>query len=361
MRKLQTLLPLELNLRRSLLLCVLTTGACWKPTFNALPELQSTFAPRSGSPIDGWEVSVSTLPLICPDGESSTLTMIRPLEPTAATSTTLLFHSASFDYTYVEVGANKQYRPTDSLTSNWALRRSFTTIGQFVDDVEDDDLTGAIAQALVEQGSQVLIPGNCWGDLWHNGIDPSYVNDVDADGFSRLGGDAAWWTYRLVTEPSFASTQGIENGETLVNKPVYAVGLSEGARAVGEIISRAGVFQGAVLDSMPDDLDVYYADIEEYESIITGLERIYLPDNVPASASSVATISTLPRRTVYLYSTLDELVPAEAHIKAVNRLGADSNHWVQDLNQRGHNLSGQDLTLARESVAHMLNVAVYED
>ena len=311
--------------------------------------------------MEGWEVSVTKIPLNCPDGQSSTLTLIRPNETTEVTSTTLLFHSASFDYTYVEVGANKQYRTENSLTSDWALRRAFTTIGQYVDEVSDDALTGAMAQALVEQGSQVLVPGNCWGDLWHNGIDPSYANDIDADGFARLGGDAAWWTYRLVTEPGFATTQSVSNGEALVGKPVYSVGLGEGARAVSELIARTGRFEGAVLDSMPDDLSVYYDDPTKYASIILGLDRIFVPPNASPEASSISAINPIPTRTVYLYSSLDERVPAELHIKAVNLLSPNTNHWVHDLNERGHNLSGQDIGLAREAVAHMLNMPIYED
>ena len=348
-------------MQRSLLLFSLMTSACWKPAFNELPTLQDTFDPRSGDEMEGWEVSVTDLPLNCPDGKNSTLTMIRPIVPGEATSTTLLFHSGSFDYTYTDVGAQKQFRSSNSLTRDWALRRVFTTIGQYVDDVEDDALTGAIAQALVEQSSQILIPGNCWGDLWHNGIDPDYTNDTELDGFARLGGDAAWWTYRLVTEPGFANAMGLADGDALLGDPVFGVGLGEGARAVSEIIARNGRFNGAVLDSTPDDLDVYYNNLDEYQSIVTGLERIFPATGVPANASSIAVVTPLPTHTVYLYSSLDERVPTELHVKAVNLLGTDANHWVKDLSVRGHNLSGQDLRTARESVAHMLQTPVYED
>lgn len=301
------------------------------------------------------------MPLICPDGQKSTVTLIRPKDGLSATSTTILFHSLSFDFNYVEVGAKKQYRDPTSMTRDWALRRVFTTIGHFVDDNPEDDLTGAMAQALVEQGSQVILPANCWGDLWHNQLLDEYTNNVDEDGFVRMGGEAAKWAHSLATEVDFGLGTQVPFSNDLITNRVYAVGLGEGARAVGELLAKGIQLNGAVVDSSPDDLSVYQDDPETYATIGLGLERIYTVDGKPTSDASLAVVPDLPTRTVYIYSSLDEQIPYEIHAQAVTRLQESEEHWVHDTIERGHNQSGTQLPLARQAVAHMMNAPTFEE
>jgi len=333
---------------------------CFSSLTHPTPDFNNDFSPRSGSTIEGLVVETFDLPLVCPDGQASTVTLVRPDAEAPPTSTTLLFHSAAFDFTYVEVGAHKQYRDNSALTRDWALRRVYTTLGHYIDYVPDDDPTGAMAQALVEQGSQLIVPGNCWGDLWHNGYEYGERNDEASDGFVRSGRDAAQWAYRLATEPGLAAAEGIHTTHPLASGPVYAVGFAEGGRALGEILTAGGALEGGITDSSFDDLSIYYAEPEAHPTLVAGLERIFMDPSQRTSAS-FATVETLPSRTVYLYSSLDDWVRPEVHTKAVARLSEHAQHWVTDLAAPVHNSSSHDLALARDAVAHMMDRVPYEE
>lgn len=361
MRKDTSFKILEAFLRTILFGLAILYCGCWKPPFNEMPNVDAQFDPRSGDAIEGWVVEVHPLPLLCPDGSNSTVTLVRPQDEVMATSTTLLFHSASFDYVYDDNGAIRQYRNPSAFTRDWALRRAHTTIGHYVDSVEDDDLTGAMAQALVEQGSQIIVPGNCWGDMWHNAVAEEYANDVALDGFSRLGGDAAQWAFKLGTVPGFGAETTIENSDALVSGTIYAVGFAEGGRAIGELLVRSGDLDGAIVDSSHDDLEFYYTNASAFPEFVMGLDRIFATDSVGLNQASLAQVSRLPSRVAYIYSSLDEKTPFQIHEKAVSVLAGSESHWIKDINVSGHNTSGNELGLAREAVAHMMNLPTEEE
>ena len=281
-------------------LCVLCVASgCWKPAFKSLPESELNFHPFSGDLFDQWIVETIDAPFICPDGDPGTLTLVRPEAELEIAGTALVFHPTSFDFGYVEMGAQKYYREPMSLNRDWALRRVYSTLGMYHDNVGTEDMSGAIAQALVEHNIQLVLPGNCWGDLWHNGSERP--NDIEQDGFQRFGFDAAQWTLDVVQDTSLAAQVGIVNAELFVSDgPIYGIGLAEGGRAVGELLGTSNPFSGILMDSTPDNLNGFNADPTAYAQILDGLERIF-PNNAPWTNASIANVPSLPARVAYLY------------------------------------------------------------
>lgn len=341
-------------------LCILCIASgCWKPPLNSLPDSELNFHPFSGDLFENWIVETIDMPLICPDGALNTLTLVRPTGDITPNGTAIVFHPTSFDFGYVEMGAKKTFQDPVSLSRDWALRRVYSTLGMYQDGIGTGTMDGSIPQALVEQNIQLVLPGNCWGDLWHNGGDQA--NDVALDGFNRLGFDAVQWTLSVTTDATFAAEVGIIDAALWVtNGPLYGIGLAEGGRAVGEVLTSSVPFDGILIDSSPDNPNGFNTDPSTYAQWLEGLERIF-PDDADWTEASLGRVPALPPRVSYLYSSLDPVFPVNVHESAVSRLTSEQDALVIDTNERTHIQAGDTLSLAREAVAHTLNVPIFEE
>lgn len=295
------------------------------------------FQPEIGGPAD-WSVSPIELPLQCPDGEPGRFYVLYPDRvPAGPMPAAVLFHSGSFDYVYApEPGApleGTHFAEPSRLDSEWAVHQVFVTLGMYPEQDATESHDGRLAVALAEAGVAVLLPSNCWGDLWAD--QPGAVdNEFGADLFSRQGRAAAEWSWQLLADPTFGPLFDVQLPFTPDPTSLYAIGLGEGGRAVMELSSIDHdadgspdyAIAGAVVDSPPDDLRVYFDDAGLFASTVEGLSRIF-PAGPAQAESGSAWAAPLPDRFGYLYSTGDPRLPTELNEAAVERLTA-AGAWV---------------------------------
>ena len=185
---------------------------CWKLEPAELPPGQVHFDPTVGGP-EGWLVDSFELPIECPDGESSRIYVVYPKDAESDLPVAVFFHSGSFDYVIspsaTDPLAGHHYADTSRLESEWGQRRVFMALGMYPDDSPAEDHQGALATALAEQGVAMVLPANCWGDLWHNHEGES-DNDVTTDLFFRNGRAAAIMAHQIAALPGKAEEFGIE-------------------------------------------------------------------------------------------------------------------------------------------------------
>ncbi|MBN2798690.1 MAG: hypothetical protein JXX28_06025 [Deltaproteobacteria bacterium] len=334
---------------RPVLALVLTLTGCWKADPVALSADVIPYLPAAGTDAPGSLYRL-TLPLQCPDGRDALAYAIVPDSASGPTRAALLLHSGAFDYVRDPLAADPLYgahlHTPSRMDRDWAVRQAFATLGMYDAMVPAEDQTGAMAAALVDAGIAVLAPINCWGDMWHN--DQDAANDVAVEHLDREGRAAAALSWRLLSEPGFAATQGISLPFQADTAHLYALGLGSGGQGVAELL-HAGYTPAAILvDSYPDDLSPWWGTPELFAPIATGLDRLY-PEG-DSGVFSLSAAATIPP-TWYLYSSQDDLLPSGAHTNAIAVLGPRQDAVVQDLELRAHVLTGSDPELAAEITA----------
>lgn len=338
-----------------LLLPLMTLAAgCWHVELTELPVDTVDFSPSVGAP-EGWVVQGYDLPITCPTGEASVLYAVYPeVGGDLPVPAAVVFHSGAFDYVRgpnaADPLAGPHYQDTSRLDREWAQRRAFATLGMYSEDDPVEHHGGAVPAALAEQGLVVLVPTNCWGDYWHN-YQGEASNDYATELFDRNGRALAEWTWRVATEAGFATSQGIELPFTIDPNQVYAVGLGEGGRAVGELLEHGYSPRSLLLDSTVDDLRVYYDEPELYAEVNTGLDRIFYDTELTDGAPSWA---PLPDRMIYAYSSQDASIPARSHTHMLNVLDGSPDAWVYDAGVAKHVVTSDDIVLARQLVEYIL-------
>lgn len=347
------------------LLPVVVLSACWKDDLAEIPPDVLQFRPEVEAPAD-WLVAPLDVNLECPDGTKSRFYLLYPksaAESGEALPAAVLYHSGPFDFVYAPDATDPlvgtHHATPSRLSSEWAFRQVFVTLGMYPEQDDTEDHQGLLPAALAEAGVAVMLPANCWGDLWRNkrgGAD----NDFAGDFFFREGRAAAEWSYRFLVDPAFAAAFDVELPIVVDPAQTYAIGLGEGGRAVAELLSIDNdddgtpdyPVAGAVVDSSPDDLRVYYDDPGLYASLLTGLDRVF-PGGEADTRSGSMWAAPLPDVVGYAYSTADPtLGPPELHAAAADRIGG-AQGWVYESDEERHVLlnGGGDLALARDVVA----------
>jgi hypothetical protein len=350
----------------ALLLAVGSSG-CWKDDYAAIPQDVLSFQPEVDAPL-GWVVEPIPVDLECPDGTPARFYLLRPEDvPAEPVPVAVLYHGGSLDFVYAPDPADPlsgtHYVEPSRLTAEWSIRQVFATLGMYPDQTAQPQNEGLLATAFVERDVSVLLPTNCWGDLWANkpgGADNSFVDDF----FFRQGLAAAEWSYRFVVDPLFAAAFDVELPITVDPTRTYAVGLQEGGRAVGELLhvdnDADGVPDyapaGVLVDSSPDDLSPMFADPALFATTLEGLARIYPNGPERAANGSLATAPALPLRTGYLHSLEDPRWPDGVHPAAAERVRA-AGGWVYSSPVPSHGLlNGEgNLDLARDAVDYLLD------
>lgn len=341
----------------------LALSACWKEDLAEVPLGSLDFTPAIEAP-DGWRVTPFQIDLDCPDGTPARFHLVHPEDPAAAPSpAAILFGSGAFDFVFAPRADDPidgtHYATPSRLDGRWAIRHAYATFGMLPSELPDEEHLGGLVVAFAEQGVPVLVPVNCWGDLWHNrrGIAD---NDFAADLFARDGRTAAEWAFQMLADPNFALAFGIELPIAVDPARIYLAGLGEGGRAVGELLAadtlEDGVpdYQpaGALVDSHADDLRVMFDDPARFGHVVAGLLRIF-PEGRDQTIGGSLFDAPLPPRFAYLYSEGDTRVPVDAHAALLERLSPA--HWTHvDPGERHILLDGQDMELARAAVAYLL-------
>lgn len=335
-------------------LCLVSI-ACWKEQYAALPSGVLPFRPSAGGP-EGWNVAALTLPLTCPDEQPAQLFVLSPADASTADPlpVALLLHSGSFDYVIAPLAGpdavyleGTHFAEPSRLTGAWAANQVYTMLGMRPgDDPESPEQhDGSLPAALVAAGIAVVMPANCWGDLWADQA-TQQSNDFASDFFVRDGRTSAEWAYSSLLDPAFADALDIVWPFTPDPAETYLIGLGEGGRGVAELLSAVDengdrLYQpdGVAVDSSPDDLRVFYADPGVYADVVEGLTRIFFDPAGPEAADAGSMWSApLAPKTAYFYSSADPTWPSVLQDAAVSRLDAGTP-WVLDAGQELHVLS----------------------
>ena len=346
----------------------LSLTGCWKTDAVPLTPGIQAFNPDSGGP-SGWVVQSMVLPIECPDGEDAAFYIVYPTDtPTEAMPAAIVFHSGAFDYVpNAQDGdylAGSHYQNTSRLDAQWASRQVFVTLGMYTESDFTEVHTGTIIAALAEEGIVSVLPVNCWGDLNHNVIGGP-ENDFNLDKFFRNGRGAGEWTWKVITDSDFATTNQVELPVTIDGTQVYAIGLGEGGRAVGELLHAGYTPTALMVDSPPDDLTVFWGE-DIYQSYNDGLVRLFpaeTDDEILANLAtgSLSTAPWLPDRSVYIYSSVDTQLPSATHTPITTLLAETAEGWVYDTGQAKHVFSNSDATIAANVVTYLSGAVPTED
>lgn len=363
---------------RSHLLPLLILTGCWKIDATVLAEETVPLNPAVGAP-DGWVVEGFETELLCPDKEPARFYMVFPEEarrvsedePSPALPVAILFHSGSFDYVLQPEAANpiaqtsfqQSVGAEKRLTSAWSFTRIFATLGLYPNYDPVEVHAGTLPAALAEKGIAMMLPGNCWGDLWHNRS--SLVdNNYEADFFFRNGRTMAEFSWKYLTE-EFPPGNPLELPIEIDTERIYLVGLGEGSRAVTELLNITDTVDGetvfpyrsaaaAVVDSPIDDLTPFYVnDSEAFISIRSGLNRIFVGGEAVVGNGTLANIPNpaFPNRMALLFSEVDSRIPAGGLTAAIDRMNtmssSRSNLWIHQSVEPQHVLSNADVVLSK--------------
>ncbi|MBX2803586.1 MAG: hypothetical protein KTR31_38260 [Myxococcales bacterium] len=323
-------------------------SGCWKDDFARIPAESLAFRPEGTDAPEGWAILGIDTALDCPDGQTSRFYLLHPTDPgSEPIAGAVLYHSGSFDFVF----SPDATAPLDGdhladparLSSEWSFQQVFATLGMHPDVVPGEVHDGLLPARLAEAGVAVMLPANCWGDLWaaRRGVAD---NDFGADFFYREGRAAAEWGFRVLADPAFALALGIELPVTIDPEQVYAVGLGEGSRAVLEMLSidndedGQGDYSvaGALLDSAPDDLRYFYDNEGQFPQVMQGLRRIFPGGPAQTTTGSVFSADVLPTPLVYVYSSSDPALPAQVHTAAVDRISGREGVSVFDVGSADH-------------------------
>ena len=352
-----------------LLALPLMFGGCWKVELAEVQQTLLEFEPSAPGP-DDWLVLSLNLPLDCPDGTQSSLLAIYPsaADPDVPMPTAVMFHGGAFDFVLAPNPESPltgtHFSVPSRLESDWSFRAAFTLLGMYPNEDPNQVHTGVIASELAERGVAMLVPTNCWGDLWHNMRGQS-ENDFTQDFFFRDGRAAAEWATKIATTPGFAEAIGVELPFATNPDQVYLLGFGVGGRAVSEMLTLDGNAdgiadiqpKGVLFDSTPDDLSVYFDDPSLYGNQIGGLNRIFPGGQEDLSRGALFPLTSLPERLVYVYGLSDPDVPVEAHDAALDRIqgASKSTVWSHAEFSSGHiQLNGRDPLLTVSALDNLL-------
>ncbi len=348
----------------------MTLSGCWKDELAEIPPNVLQFQPDAPDAPMGWLVAPIDVNLECPDGSKTRFYLLYDEASVGAgpVPAAVMYHSGSFDFVFAPDASDPlvgtHLRDPSRLTTEWAIRQVFATLGMYPEQDDDELHDGFLPTALAQSGVAVLLPANCWGDLWHNRRGSS-GNDFARDFFFRDGAAAGEWAYRFLVDPLFAAAFNVELPIEIDVDQTYAIGLGEGGRAVGELLSidndEDGVFDytpaAVLVDSSFDDIDVFFSDPGVYGNIVAGLDRIY-PDGAGAASSLGAMhAAPLPPRVGYVYSTEDPVISRDVHGRAAARFTSGPDAWLYaGIDPRHVLLNGGDTQgLATQAVDWLLN------
>lgn len=337
-------------------------AACWKTEFAALPSGALDFLPAAGGP-EGWQVSTFPSDLSCPDDSDPDYVFVHPQgEATAGPMpVAVVFHSGAFDFVLAPVSTDPltgaHFAEPGRLDAEFSTRQIFATLGMTPDPTGTEVHDGSLVAGLAERGVATLFAPNCWGDLWHNARTAT-PNAFTSDYFFREGRTAAEWSFRMAADPLFRTLLDVEFPVTTDPSRVYAIGLGEGARAVGELLvvdidrdGDADLRPTAILvDSPSDDLGVIFQDPTDFGNAINGLLRIFPQAEVDADVGALWS-SSLPSAVGLVYAPEDEAIPPGANAPLLEVLANHPGAWIRAVDGSGHIwLDGADSALTDEAL-----------
>ncbi len=304
-----------------LAICGLSAG-CFKPAED-LTKLDFTEMPFANTFVESDTAVMRAFDmddLVCPDGEAARIYAVYDPEATGPVPGVLLLHSGAFDYVIeqdpTDILGGVHYRAESRLERPWALSKVWETVGMnptLVDPSEDN--LGALPSALVNKGAVVIIPANCWGDLWHG-----EVGDPALEGFERNGLTLAKLAYGALRDGAVAGAIGLDIPLEIDSASHHLVGLGSGGRGVAELANdpanETATLASVVIDSSPDLLSAYESDPTAWEDELMGFGVIYGEDAVADidqhSVAAAVVEGLVPATTAVIWSSQDVNVPPDS-------------------------------------------------
>lgn len=319
---------------------------------DSIVPFDNPFVLRDDVVIEGFNTELQ-----CPDGSLARFHMVYPEDMTEPAPVAIVLHSGSFDYVLKpgEDGplSGPHYHASSRLNGEFAVRKVWETLGLQIDDVDPaEDNQGTLPAALANAGVVQLIPGNCWGDMWHN-EEGLQGNEVEYDGFPRNGRAFASWMVRLLVDDDFAVSQGVDIPAMIDLDSLYLFGLGNGGRGVLELLQDPNLpaVAGAMVDSTPDNLAAFTEHPIDFGDEIEGIKRIFGEENLADIGTQSFTGDVeLPGRFYYLWSSSDPQLPRASMEPAAAALDGRLGVVVHNTGTQGHVLSNSDIDLAREIV-----------
>ncbi len=308
--------------RALIALSTLWWSGCFVDDPLPIPDDARRFTPEASGP-EGWLVRDTEVDLRCPDGALTRLTLVYPEASPEPRAVAVLFHAGAFDYVLdpdpAAPLAGPHFAAPPRLSLAWALRQVYATLGMHPILDARERQTGALPAALADEGIAMLLPANCWGDLWgaRSGGSDSVV---EADFFRREGRTVAEWAVEALLDEDFADLVGLSLPFAVDPDRVFLVGLGSGGRGVLEVVAGGARPPAILLDSSPDDLQIYLDAPVAAAAERQGLARIFRDPPAGIARGAVHEAPWLPEHVVYAYSVEDPVVPAELHDRAVERL-----------------------------------------
>lgn len=296
----------------------------------------------------------------CPDGEPARIYAVYAEGAAPDAPVAVVLHSGAFDYIVSSEDGQepldgRHYRTESRLERPWALAKVWETLGMLPTPVDPgEDNRGTLAVSMVNAGWVQIYPANCWGDLWHFDA-VTAPNDSATEGFVRDGLGLALTATRVVTEPGFAGTVGIDIPVQIDPNQLYLVGLGDGGRGVAELLQQPELegapIAGILLDSVPDLASAYAEDPATWYDELVGMERIYgetfLDDPDASSIHTLYTQGRVPAPVGLIWSRLDHTVPQGATAPLASTLvAAGAPDLVVENTAAGHVFVNSDATLA---------------
>lgn len=364
-------------MRQALLLLPLLT-ACAQP-YEDLAKLDFSEVAYESEHVGSDDAVIQAIDtaVSCPDGQPARMfTAFRSsLEGPAPAA--LVLHAGAFDYIVQpdeeDALGGLHYRAESRLTRQWGIAKVWETMGlsRFpVDPAEGSE--GTLIAALVDAGVVVVLPENCWGDLWHRAdvATGESADDLGPEGFLRFGHGFAQLMMDGIYTPETAADLGVRVPVAVDLDEVHLVGLGDGGRGVADLLhseANAGrALRSVVVDSTPDLVAPYLADRLQWGPEVTGLETIYGADlnvwDAEGSLGALAAAGALPDRTAVLWSSLDTEVPTDAILPTgLAVAGLNGGQVVVDVLQEGTVASNRDHGLAADTVLYMAEGATRAD
>ncbi len=327
-------------------LVALMAGGCWTTEFPELEPGLLDFAPRGAEAPEDWVVQAwPQADMLCPDGEPALFWLVYPTESADMLPAAVVFHDNSLDYAAdPEKPDISAFRDESHLTAEHATREVFDLLGMGI-----GSGSGALVAALAQADHMVVLPSNCWGDLYANGLQDR-PNDPVVDGFTRLGFDAAEFGFRMVADDAWATI----NRVALPIPPDYsapvAIGIGHGGRAITELLAEEIDIPTAIMDAPLDDVSSFYDRPGTFPDEAATVGRLFT-DVDDANIASIANTAFVPTRTAYLWSRLDPNIPSGANDAALDRLITDDGAWIVETGSLDHAPLANDATLAADITA----------
>ena len=230
---------------------------------------------------------------------------------------------------------------------------------------------GTLIAMLANAGVAMLIPTNCWGDLWYNAPDTN-PNAVSEE-IIRQGRSMARLAVALPGELVTQEALGVQDHFASIDSTnVHWIGLGDGGRAPIELMLDGSAPSGGLaFDSTPADWTSYVSSSahEDTTELLMAMTNSSTPESLAVSLPSMSMngVSSFPDKTAWIWSNGDSFVPLPALISGAENITnwsagnfdsapavGEPGAWITDRSLTGTVFSNADASLSSQLVSYLI-------